>query len=711
MAIFHYSAQMIKRSAGRSAVAAAAYRAGERIEDERTGLIHDYTKKSGIEHTEIMAPANAPEWVYNRSELWNHVEAAERRKDAQTAREINIALPKELNYEQNLELIHRYVQENFVDRGMIADMAIHYNKDNPHAHIMLTTREITSKGFGLKNREWNPDFANSNNNTFVKNSDKYVDWRASWQDLTNRALENAGFTERIDHRSLADQGLEQIPTIHEGPHVRSMEAKGIETDKGNLNRSIKEINQEMEDIKRQELINLAEYRQVKKEYENEIEGWKYYNSRERGAVEKAQEVLGDKPVTFENMDTYLKQIKYKQNENTDPTAKEMLVDQEKVLKRAFAALRSVELKEFTAENAEWKGAAYLEYNEMQSIKKTGLSNDISITPERIQGAQTQITETIDETRQALAAYRKGIKTLQDGRRAFDNYKDIQKQIGELDTTGNRLRGLIINRSERDARREHLDQLRNRADVFKGIMSRTGITNQAEYDSIVSRLSILKDNESRLSGVLDDYMDRQISINRALQAINSATVREQATQQLANNFKGQINLGKEDLLYLGEKVGKIAGELGFRDRYTNIRYLPEPIQKELHELSNWVLSRPGIKKTVDQYLDTQRELIEKQYRNIPRQSAADKAVNKAYNSLRDRVAQELKGQAVLILNNNYKRPMVGQWQSNLGSIALKAISSSIQKENIRSYVQGQKLFVNKAKDHTINHKEEGLDRDR
>lgn len=229
MAIYHFSVQVISRSQGRSAVAAAAYRAGERLQDERYGHTYDYTKKNVAEHA-IAAPENAPAWVKDREQLWNAVEAAEKRKDAQLCREINIALPRELTALQQRELVSTFVAEQFVKRGMIADVAIHRdNPENPHAHIMLTMREITPAGFGQKVREWN---------------DKGLleAWRAEWAHYANRTLERAGSQERIDHRSLEAQGSDLLPTVHEGPHVRQMERRGIRTDRGDLNRAVAEYN-------------------------------------------------------------------------------------------------------------------------------------------------------------------------------------------------------------------------------------------------------------------------------------------------------------------------------------------------------------------------------------------------------------------------------------------------------------------------------------
>ena len=218
MAIYHVSAQIIGRSAGRSSVAAAAYRSAERIRDERTGQIHDYTKRHGIE-SEIHTPGSAPEWMRDRSRLWNAAEEAETRKDAQLAREMNIALPKELSADEQKELVRSFVKEEFVNRGMVADVAYHHNDpDNPHAHVMLTLRDVTPEGFGSKNRNWN-------------HRDLLEAWREKWEEHANQALERAGRNERIDHRTLEAQGINREPARHLGPAAAAMERKHIPTER------------------------------------------------------------------------------------------------------------------------------------------------------------------------------------------------------------------------------------------------------------------------------------------------------------------------------------------------------------------------------------------------------------------------------------------------------------------------------------------------
>lgn len=193
---------MISRSQGRSATAAIAYRVAERIEDRRTGLVFDYAARGGVDHTEIIAPEHAPDWVRDRSELWNRVEESETRKNSQVAREVRVALPAELAHEARVELVREFVREQFVDRGMVADIALHApgragDERNHHAHILLTTREIDADGFTTKNRDWNA-------------VEVLEGWREAWARDSNAALERAGLEDRVDHRTLVAQRDEAL---------------------------------------------------------------------------------------------------------------------------------------------------------------------------------------------------------------------------------------------------------------------------------------------------------------------------------------------------------------------------------------------------------------------------------------------------------------------------------------------------------------------
>ena len=232
MAIYHLSAKVIGRSAGRSSVAAAAYRSGERLVDERTGLVHDYTKRRDYIETWIQAPEHAPAWARDREELWNRVELSEGRRDSQLCREVEVSLPKELSREEQDGLVRGFVGEEFVGRGMLADVCVHRgDANNPHAHVLLTTRELGpgEAGFGKKAREWN-------GRGLLK------EWREEWARSVNRGLERAGYPERIDHRSFAARGIDREPSVHEGPSVREMEARGIRTERGGRNRAAAERN-------------------------------------------------------------------------------------------------------------------------------------------------------------------------------------------------------------------------------------------------------------------------------------------------------------------------------------------------------------------------------------------------------------------------------------------------------------------------------------
>ena len=250
MAIYHLHLQIITRGAGKSAVAAAAYRSGDALTNENEGTSFDYSRKGGIVHTEILLPDHAPREFAERSLLWNAVEKIETQSNSQLAREINIALPYELSLEQNIALIREYVQRNFIAAGMCADVAIHDpdNKTpNPHAHIMLTMRPLNLDGtWGQKVRKINGKRMYT---TDWNERDKAEVWREAWADAVNAELARQGFAETIDHRSYARQGVEQIPTVHLGVSVTQMERRGIVTDRGNINREIAVTNNQIRQLR------------------------------------------------------------------------------------------------------------------------------------------------------------------------------------------------------------------------------------------------------------------------------------------------------------------------------------------------------------------------------------------------------------------------------------------------------------------------------
>ena len=234
MAIFHFSAKVIGRSSGRSAVAAAAYRAGERLHDERIDRDHDFTNKAGVLHSEVMLPKGAPEAFADRANLWNAVEAAEKRKDAQLAREVEVALPRELAKKDNIKLAREFVKAEFVEKGMIADLNVHWDigedgKAKPHAHVMLTMREVTKDGFGAKVRDWNKT-------ALIEK------WRERWADHVNRALAERDIDARIDHRSLKAQGIALEPQDKIGPAASRIGGRGLEAERIEEHRAIAQRN-------------------------------------------------------------------------------------------------------------------------------------------------------------------------------------------------------------------------------------------------------------------------------------------------------------------------------------------------------------------------------------------------------------------------------------------------------------------------------------
>lgn len=221
MAIFHLSVKTVSRSAGRSATAAAAYRAGVEIADVRTGEVHDYTRRSGVESATLVLPSAVPLWSADRAALWNAAEQAETRKNSTVAREFEVALPAELTAAERARLALDFARELVARHGCVADVAIHTpgregDSRNHHAHILLSTRRLGPEGFGEKTRELDD----------AKTGPELVrQWRERFADLTNERLREAGIEARVDHRSLEAQGIDRAPTVHLGPQATGYERR------------------------------------------------------------------------------------------------------------------------------------------------------------------------------------------------------------------------------------------------------------------------------------------------------------------------------------------------------------------------------------------------------------------------------------------------------------------------------------------------------
>jgi len=237
MAIYHLHVKVIGRKSGSSAVASAAYRSGSRLRDERLDRSHDFSAKRGVVHSEVMLPENAQEGWVDRERLWNDVEAFEVRKDAQLAREVEFAIPREMSEAQGIDLARDFARSEFVDRGMIADLNVHWDfgedsMPKPHAHVMLTMRAVDENGFGPKVREWN-------------RTEMVERWRERWAALANERLAELDIDARIDHRSLETRGIALEPQTQIGASAQRIEAEGIgAADRAEMHREIARDNGE-----------------------------------------------------------------------------------------------------------------------------------------------------------------------------------------------------------------------------------------------------------------------------------------------------------------------------------------------------------------------------------------------------------------------------------------------------------------------------------
>jgi MobA/MobL family len=266
MAIYHLSMKPVSREKGRSATAAAAYRAAARIHDYRTGEVWDFTRRRGVEHAEMVLPGSVrgeASWARDREALWNAAEASERRKDARTAREYELALPHEFTRGQQIELVRRFSLELADRYGVAVDFAIHLphwhgDERNVHAHVMTTTRAIAGPGLGSKAAmEWsNTDLAKKG---LGSTKQQLTSIRGFWADLQNEKFRELGLETRVDHRTLKAQGIEREPTTHLGPAVSGMHRRGMETNVG------RRIAQEQRRAAELRIERLAQLRQLERE--------------------------------------------------------------------------------------------------------------------------------------------------------------------------------------------------------------------------------------------------------------------------------------------------------------------------------------------------------------------------------------------------------------------------------------------------------------
>jgi len=366
MAIYHFSGQIISRSASngrtRSAIACAAYRSGEKLFDER-GQETKYYKRDIEPVTKILAPKDSPDWVYNREALWNEVEKIEKRYDAQLAREFNIALPVELKAEAQEKLAYEFCQKAFVDKGMVADICIHNDtEENTHFHVMLTIRPFKENGaWGAKSKE--DYFFDKDGNRIRQKNGRYKsvkvattdwnkketmkEWRKEWEVMTNNVLKSNGIDARITCESHENLGNEKLPTIHEGYVAREMERNGKESDRINQNKSIKDYNNTV--------VDLRNYKEMKQGNEDHKNFYRAISPDEKRILNNAAKEL-KLYINYDNVTNRLEQLKRWQKslsfqpESIDKTKKLNRLGKEEELLFAVSTILETESNRFIQKN-------------------------------------------------------------------------------------------------------------------------------------------------------------------------------------------------------------------------------------------------------------------------------------------------------------------------------------------------------------------------
>lgn len=389
MAIYHNSTKIISRGNGRSAISSASYRSAEKIKSEYDNQTYDFTRKTGVVYSEIMLPPQAKEEFKNRAFLWNEVEKIEGSKNSQLAREVEVALPKELNKEEQIHLVRNYVKDNFVNNGMCADVNIHDKGDgNPHAHIMLTMRPIKENGeWGAKAKK---EYILDKNGEKIKlksgqykskkiettnwNTKEFLQsYRKDWADKINEKLKEKGINERVDHRSYKEQGIEKAPTIHEGYIARKMEKRGEVSNRMEINREIKEQNNKLDEINKELKIDMQKFEELKREMER-IE--KLYKEKDINTLKDEKFKLQDKNKEIEKQLETIR--KYRENQK-EISKYEKLIEQEKEKKKGYSIFKRSERKNSDSIISRYENAIKEIKNDLIGALKNG-----NLTDEEIQ---------------------------------------------------------------------------------------------------------------------------------------------------------------------------------------------------------------------------------------------------------------------------------------------------------------------------------------
>lgn len=520
MAIYHLEAKMVSRGAGRSAVAAAAYLSCSRLLNEYDGVQHDYTRKQGLGWRQVFLPATAPAEWQDREILWNAVEETETAKDSRLAREFVAALPIELSREEQIQLLQDFIKEQFVADGMCADAAIHdpYPPGhNPHAHILLTVRPLDEKGkwqyktekeylcvkdseergftaaefkqaqgdgwekqyqykVGKKKVYMTPSAAQAQGYERVSKypkSTKYgrqnpiserwnseeqlVFWRKAWADVTNLHLERAGQEERIDHRSHAERGLEEQPTIHEGVIARALEKKGIVSDRCELNRQIKADNALLRELK-------AQMKKMAQAVKNSLP-----------AIAEAMETLRANMIVFRYQLRHISRGKYKLSQYLDaakPTFAEYLALVQKI--KTAAKERKTMLTE-KKEISFWNASKHKEL----SAKIAKLTEDI----EELKSEKAVLLNQLDYADDSgIAAIKKDIA---DAEASLSKLEQQEKKYSaQLEAALNEYTNLKVRGADFDAAELYAQRMILRADIMAAAVDHVQAAYGEKYDSVM-----------------------------------------------------------------------------------------------------------------------------------------------------------------------------------------------------------------------------------
>ena len=472
MAIYHLEAKVVSRGAGRSAVAASAYLSCSRLYNDYDGIQHDYTKKQGLVWQEVFLSEYAPQEWQDREKLWNAVEEVETAKDSRLAREFVVALPIELNREQQIELLRDFIRKQFVSDGMCADAAIHdTDGHNPHAHILLTVRPLDEQGrwqyktekeylcvrngeergftaaeFKLaQNEGWEKQYPYKVGKKKVymtpsiaeaqglvradkhpkstrygrqnpiserwNSEEQLVEWRKAWADVSNRYLERYGHDERIDHRSNAARGLDEIPTIHEGVTARALERKGVIADRCEINRQIKADNALLRELKA-EIKKLATL--VARTVPAIAEGLEKLRSRVlifcyqlshiRGGKSHIQESLAVWRPELERYTGLVQQIKEKSKERKSLVAEKKELPIYHVKRHKALAVRITELTEDLEELRSEKALLLQKFEYAEDAGAEAFRKDIAIMEAGLKKLEAQEQKYSAELDKVLAEY-------------------------------------------------------------------------------------------------------------------------------------------------------------------------------------------------------------------------------------------------------------------------------------------------------------------